>query len=533
MKRFLCILLCLLLAAPAALADDYTPMQLFRQQFVTGGNGLRGTVEITASGVADWVELLLPFAGNKLQVRIIGEKQGALAAMVNDNNDWQMKLWVKDAQGEQQALTCFYGSPEGILVESALLPDTLLSLPVTGVNLPYQVLDGEWLRLIMAFDPMDVTASDGGNATAWTALTSLFSMGGKTWEKDWAPVMTKYETLLDMWLSGYASPTVVTGGKDGMTLRTAYEIPADEMKAEAKYMIGVMLSDSELLMLLFPHLTQEQRSLYANPAMLWFYEYCIDHAPLEGSILLEREVSARGETLATSISLPLASLPVSLTDALGALLADTFDLPYTDAFAGIDRVSVRQAGAELSVSLSSPARTVSFVIDEREETDERTTCSGYLRVTPAVGVEEPPLSAAFTCTTERVVYEDESYNTHEDLTFALELRPDLSQAAEDDPFHSTYVDFAPLRFSAQVGFTKKDKVNSPVQLTVVLNAVLADGEFGLNASLKVSELWAHDPIPAGNAENLMTMTPERREALRNELIENAIQSMTTLAAPAQ
>ena len=75
MKRFLCILLCLLLAAPAAMADTYTPTKLFRQQFVTGGNDLRGTVSLTVSGVAEWLDVLMPFTASKLQVRIIGERQ--------------------------------------------------------------------------------------------------------------------------------------------------------------------------------------------------------------------------------------------------------------------------------------------------------------------------------------------------------------------------------------------------------------------------------------------------------------------------
>ena len=125
MKRFLCILLCLLLAAPAAFADNYTPTKLFRQQFITGGNGLRGTVSVTASGVADWLDLLVPFAGTKLQVRIIGERQGSESALVTDDEDWQVKLWAKDAQGGQQGMTRFFGSPEGILMESELLPDVL------------------------------------------------------------------------------------------------------------------------------------------------------------------------------------------------------------------------------------------------------------------------------------------------------------------------------------------------------------------------------------------------------------------------
>ena len=53
MKRFLCILMCLMLLIPAAMAEEMTPTKRFRQQFVVGGNGMRGTVSLTASGVAE------------------------------------------------------------------------------------------------------------------------------------------------------------------------------------------------------------------------------------------------------------------------------------------------------------------------------------------------------------------------------------------------------------------------------------------------------------------------------------------------
>lgn len=533
MKRFLCILLCLLLAAPAAFADNYTPTKLFRQQFITGGNGLRGTVSVTASGVADWLDLLVPFAGTKLQVRIIGERQGSESALVTDDEDWQVKLWAKDAQGGQQGMTRFFGSPEGILMESELLPDVLLNLPVKGVNLPYQLTDGAFLQLFEGFDPLKLTTDDnGGNASAWSAMMDIAAIDEAVWAESWAPVLLKYETAMDMWLAEYASPTVVSGGAGSMTLRTSYDIPAEDLKAQAKYIVKLMLVDGDLQRLASPYMTDAQRSLYFNPAMAWFYDHCIDVTPLTGSIMLERETTSLGETTAMTISLPLPPLPAELTDAVGDMLSDAFGLPYRDALAGVERISIRQAGGDLSVSLTSPKRTVSFIIDEQTETEESLHLGGFLRITPAVGVEEPPLSAAFTFKSTQRIWEDEEYNTHEDLAWTVEVMPDLGAMAEDDPFLSTYVDFAPMSFSASLGFIKKEKVSSPVQLSVQLDMVMKDAEVGVAANLRTAERWEHDPLPEGSGENLLAMTDARREELRAQFVANALSVMTTLNATA-
>lgn len=535
MKRFLCILLCLLLMAPAALAEGYTPTRLFRQQFITGGNGLRGTVAITASGVAPWLDLLLPFTASKLQVRIIGEAQGAASAFVTDDEDWQAKLWAKDAQGNQQGLTYVYGNPDGVFFSSDLLPGTLLTLPVRNVNLPYQLSDGKAVELFTAFNPLQLPASSAsGNVSAWSALGQLFSIEEDVWNTQWAPVVAKYETLMDMWMADYATPTVLSGSAGSMTLRTAYEIPADALKEQMKYMVSLIMSDGELLNMIYPLLTEDQRSLYLNPALTWFYGHCIDIAPITGTILLERETTTLGETTAMTIALPVPELPDSLTVPLGELLKNTFRLPYADAFAGVDRVSIRQAGEDLSVSLNSPHRTITLLCAPGEAEEGASRYEGFLRITPAVGNDQPMLSAAFVYEASQSLWEDDEYNTHEDFAWSLELTPDMSLADPDDLFYSTCIEFAPLAFTAKVGYTMKDKAASPVQLAISVAAVLADAEVTVSASLKVAERWAHDVLPTTGAEDVTTMSDERLEQLRTLFVNNATQTMMNLnAAPAQ
>lgn len=527
MKRFLCILMCLLLAAPAALAADYTPTELFHQQFIIGGNGLRGTLNLSVSGVAPWVEVLSPFTAAPLQVRIIGEQQGDVSAMVADDDDWQIKLFAKDAAGEQQGTTWLYGNPEAIYLQSEMLPDWLLMLPVENVHLPYQLADGHFAALLSAFG-LAMAEEDGGNTEIYSALTKLMQIDESAWDAEWAPVMEKYYTEMDMWLSGYAEAPVLSGSTGSMTMRTSYSIPANELKAQTKYIIGLMIYDYDLQELLVPYFTEEQRSLYLNPALIYVYDYVIDAAPLSGSVILEREMTVMGETTGMTISLPLPRLPETVTAPVGDMLTDLFGLPYTGLLSGLERISFSQSDNSFSISVTSPARTISFIVDETVENAESVKWNGFLRITPAVGSDEPQMAAAFTYQSSHRIWEDEEYNTHEEFSLTASVEPDASLVTEDDPFRSSYVDFEPVSVSGEVGFLKSYQKNAPVKVDVRLGFVLPDATLDLTLDTKIAVKWALEELPTKDADSIMTLTPERMQELLTLLTNNAIRVMTNL-----
>lgn len=539
MKRFLCILMCLMLFAPAALAaTNTTPTKKFRQQVVTGGNGVRGTVTVSASGVAKWVEALQPFTATTLQLRAIGEKQGdkVLSQMVDDDDDWQVKLYAKDAEGEQCAVTWLYGTPEGMWLKSELLPDVLLNVPVENVQLLYQLIDGEAMSLLNAFDPLSLTDSTGanGNTQAYSAMAELMQISDDEWTEKWEPVLAKYYTNMDMWLSLYASEPVVTGSTGSLTMSTSYTIPAEDVKAQAKYIIGSMIYDSELQSLLLPYVTLEQRMLYLNPSLVYFYEYCIDALPLEGSIILKREMTAKGETISMSVSLPLTGLPEALTAPAGEFLAEIFSLPYTDILAGLERVTFTQSGGDVSITVASPQRSISFIIDEAASNAETVHWEGFVRITPAVGSNEPPLSAAFTYKTSHRLWEDEEWVSHEDFTCLASIEPDFSLMDADDPFRSSYVDFPPVSVEASFEYAlETDKASRPVDLAVRISAVLPDAELEVNADLRTTNPWAHETLPTSGGEELFKLSDAREAELLEMLTTNAVAVVSTLnPAPA-
>jgi len=531
MKRFLCIMLCLTLFIPSALAaTDVTPTKKFRQQIVTGGNGIRGTLTISASGVAEWVELLSPFTAATLNLRAIGEKQGDKSEMISDDDDWQIKLYVKDDAGEQKAVTYLYGTPDGMWFQSELLPDVLLTVPARNLQLLYQLIDGEWPGILTAIDPFSLNGrSDSGNERAYSAIAEMLQISADEWEKSWEPVMGKYYTEMDLWLSLYASAPSVAGGTGNLTMSSVYTIPAEDLKEQAKYIIGRMIYDSELQNLLLPYVTVEQRMLYLNPSLVYFYEYCIDALPLNGNIILKREMTAKGETTSMSVSLPLTDLPEEVTAPLGELMAGIFSLPYQNIFTDLERITLTQSGSDVSISLASPQRSISLIVDEAASNAESVLWEGFVRITPAVGNDEAPLSAAFTYKSSRKLWEDEEWVKHEDYSYFLAAEPDFSLTAEDDPFRSSYLDFPPVSLEADLAYSlETDKANRPVDLDIRLSAILPDAEFSVTADLRTGNPWEHAVLPVSGGEELLALSSESCSELKQLLLENAVKLMSNI-----
>ncbi len=535
MKKFLCLLLCLVLFASTAFAVEMPVPRKFRNQVITGGSGVKGTLSLTASGAAEWLEYLLPFTAAEFQVRLIGQAHGKYTESNTDDDAWQLRLYAEDAQGEAQATTRVYGDPSGIYLTSELLPDTLLRLPVSELQLPYALLDSDYLGLLTAFDPFGLMDLEKpGNPAAYSAVSGLMQIPEAEWAEKWAPVLEKYDAEMEMWLAGYAAEPVVSGGTGAMTVKTTYRIPGANLKAQAKTVIGMMLYDPELLALLEGYFTPEQKALYLNPELAYFYEYCIDALPLEGDVLLGSEMSALGESVGMTVSLPVPELPEELTAPAGEFLARWLNLPYQDLLSDIDRVSYVRSAGDVTINAASAARTVSVVFTDGSETADAANITGYVRIDPAAGSTEAPLAASFAFKTSHTVTDEESGARHDDTTLAMSIAPDLTLLDEDDPFRSSYIDFAPLGLEIALEyFTRTPQAeNTATRLEIALKLQLPDAEVGLEADLRTASSWALENLLTVGAEDVLTLTEDRKATLLEMLRSNAIGAMVQLNTPA-
>ena len=535
MKRILCLALCLMVAFSCAVASAETADTL-QKKFVrqlTGGGGVRGKVNLVAYGTADWLSALLPFTAADIQIRAIGEKQGDLSVDVADDDDWQVKLYAENSEGQEVGVTWLYGNPEGLYFQSELLPGKVLTLPVEQVNLLYQLFKGEYTDLFFSFDPMGMKEPGAnGNASAYQAIADLLGVPAQEWEENWMPVLEKYFLQLDLWLTSYGDPSFLTGDAGGMTMSATYTIPAEDVKKEAKYLIGQMLFDNDLLNLLLPYVTMEQQVTYLNPSMVYFYEACIDQLSLEGDVILSREMSALGENVSMTVALPLPALPQTLIAPIGELASAAFELPYTDLLAGMNRVAFTQAGNEMTITLSGEKRSIALTGVEAQPDADTTTMTGSLRITPNIGVNENSLSAAYSCTYSHRIWQDESYLDHDMTAFTLVVEPDLDMLSADDPFRSSYVDFAPLSIQLEADYRNDTyKAGSPVQVNVSASAKLPDAEVGMEMVLRITTKLEMETLNTAGAENAALLSSEQKASMLAEVIGNAAKTMANLSVP--
>lgn len=520
MKRFLCIVLCLMLAIPAALAEtaDTLPKRFVRQ--LSGGNGARGYIRVTASGVAEWLNMLLPFTAADIQVRAIGQKQGEMSESITDDDAWQIKFYAKDDAGKEAGTTWLYGDPNGVYFKSELLPETVLKADVKKIHLLYQLFKGEFAELFFAFDPMKLQIPGAnGNASAYEALAEMLGIPADEWTKEWLPVLEKYFLHLDLWLTGYGESSIVGEDAGALTMSAAYTIPAADLKAEAKYVIGQMLYDNALQELLIPHVTMEQRITYLNPQMLYFYEACIDSLALTGDIKLSREMSALGEVVSTTIELPLPALPEKLTAPVGAAAKTMMALTYDDLLAGMDRMTLSQKGNERTITLAGGKRTITLSYTETAK-DTGADLAGMLHITPAEGSTEQAVQAAYTLSHGHRIWQDEKYLDHDTVDFAFTLSP----AGEEGQ-----AEFQPVALSFTLDYRNNPhQQDSPVQVNLNVNAKLHDADVAVEAVMRITTQIVMEKLSTEGAQDASALTEEDKEKLLTTFVQNAANTMASL-----
>jgi len=212
MKKFLCIVISAMLLFSFAAAETADTLQKKFVRQLTAGYGVRGYASIRAFGAAEWLNMLLPFTATDVQIRAIGEMQRDMSENVMDDDDWQIRLFAENSDGQEVGTTWIFGDPAGMYFQSELLPGETLAVPVEQIHLLYQLFKGEYAEIFFAFDPYEMKAPGAnGNVSAYGAVAELLGIEAEAWESEWFPVLEKYLLHLDLWLSSYGDPSFVTG----------------------------------------------------------------------------------------------------------------------------------------------------------------------------------------------------------------------------------------------------------------------------------------------------------------------------------
>ncbi len=476
MKRLLALLLCAALTlgcgstAAAAAMDGYTLPELFWGQWDSVANGgLKGAAAITASGVAPWLDPILPFtAAGDVQLRFLKE-----------GDKYQLRFYVVDDAGKQLTSSTLFAEGESLYLKSDLLPDQVL-----------------------AVNPPDAAA----NPSILSAILNVCMIAGPVWEDTWQEPLAPYYAELETWLNAFGSEPEIRNENGAMTMVMTYRVPQTALKEKAKDLVTRLLfDDAGLKPLLARLMNEEQVSIYLNSGLLYFYEACIDQMNLNGDLILTRELNARGETVRASASMPC---------------------PQNQW--GITRATVEQGEQFWRVTLVDEKRTTELSMTETAGNAEGGTWVGQLRTSVASGSAEQPVSAKLEVKFRHATTTDEDGTTHDGTEWSFTMAPDL-EAVMDDPFQAQYLDFDPLALSATLDFSRKPGAAQPVALTIQVGAKLPGADLTLKMLLRNSNSWAAETLDRASAVNIHTLTPERQAELLATFTRNAVLAMATQA----
>ena len=470
MKRFLCLILCLamVLASAAAQAADYTLAEKWQRQ-VAFGNGVKGTVSMSISGDAEWAQLLSPLDSAELEVRAI-QKDGRT----------QYRLYALKGE-DMVGLTRLFSENNTVYLASDLLPDTILRLS-TG---------GDLINLL--------TGGREGDAPNWySAAEKLLNIPESTWKEKWAPVMERYEKELEMWLETFASAPSVKRDGDTATVLARYDVTSDGLKAQMKAMWHEALADEELQTLLVDQLTEAQRLAYMNPGLQWYYDALVDSLQLGDGVVLEREMTTKGEVVASSVTLPLDKVPGGWTE-----------------------LKLYQREQETTLTLAGAEGSLNLTLTQTMTTANSTAWSGTLRYADG---EELPLAADFTLVKIATTSVDADGRSHQVTSWSLK--------AEQSQDAGECREFQPMELGLLTHMNSRSAQINPVNLEIGLSVKLGQSEAEVKVSLTTHSPWVLDDLPVGKELDLAAMTGEERAQVFADMARNGLVTMMAIKGEA-
>lgn len=476
MKRILSFILLVMMISITAvsLADDSTiPSIKIRRQMQNDGNGVKGSFRIdTAGSVADHP--------------VIAAVQGAEFDILRNASEdrWHLTVFQQDAEGQQINRTELYREEAGLYLRSDFLPDRVFLIPEATDLIP------------------DSFNGTGENPSILSVVTSLASMTDAE-KTRWEPVTEKYSGMLETWLAGYADAPELQRYQDGTVhMKLIYVVPTDDVRREIVNLIKTAAADPEVMTLLAPVMTEEQRAIYLNAGLEEYYKEVMNGIDLQGEIRFEKTVSTMGEMISSRILLPL-----------------------DPAVTGYRSLEISGGNGRTGYTLAGDTETLRLVIpDGLTEIMGQAPFEGtafFLRRSTAVEKKDGNLALRIDI---RKTYEmhtdEETGRIHEDHHFTVTAErdtTDLPEGVTDEEFPA----FDAANIDADFHFSGKAPQSSPVTLESRIDYTRGKFNLVITGKIKTAATWAFVPFSVENVKPLTGMSPEETAAVLAEWIQNA------------
>lgn len=469
-KRIICIIagIILLLGGTAGAASYTLPEKMQNQLAI--GSGLKGSFTVTAEGELAETPFLKAASDATYDLRGMASGHDLHYYLFQENN------------GSQTLMAELYRKDGEYYLRSDMVPGKILKL--TGFSI---YLDS-------------LFAVKGENPTLSSALLNYFALPEDTKEKQWKTLFNRYQNELEMWLHDFTAQADVVKQENGSSaFDFSYVIPIQEMKNKLAELFAEFAADADLQAQLDTIMTPEQKEVYANGMLTWFYQEAVNALNIQSDIRLTKRVSALGDMLNSKMVLPLDP---ELTGY------DTLTIESSDGY-----TIYQLEGKEKALVIGLP--DIDLLNEPEYEKSVWVSSIDKTRV-----AENSNYSVRADIRKTFSEYNDEEEKSHQEEHYAVTIRQDtnwLPEAFRDEELGEWH----DMEAELDLHYHSKYSQNSATTLEIGFRYRQGDSSLGIEGRVKTAAPWLFMPFEIQDPIEISPDHPEITEEYLADWISNA------------
>lgn len=459
LKRIICAVLCLvmILCAEGSLgAASYTLPEKMNKQ-LSIGSGLKGEITLHGEGNDPWILGIQPLLNVPLQLRgLSAENQSHFYAYQAGENE------------EQIGLTEIYLNGSQTFFRSDLLPGEVFLLP----------------GLENAADLM--FPSEGGNPSLASALMRWIQLPADRRSSLLDPVVNGLSGHLEVWASRFVSSSEVRAQDDGTSaVDLIYDIPMAELKKEAVVLWTRLISSDEGQALLNALLDEEQKKIFANVNLDYFYEEALSALDNNFDVMYTQTVST-----------------------LGTPISSTLEFPLDEDRMGFQTLVIEQEGGMSTYTLRGEERDVTLQVASVIDWDEISSFSAWICIRPGSSEKEigegEYHALRIDVSQQSELSTDEETRDHLRTTWMITAERDVSRLPEGER-EEDYPDEPPIQAELRLHYYSKYSQSSPTTLEFEAAFSREELAFSAEGKVKTASPWILSPFPVEDPVDVTTL----------------------------
>jgi hypothetical protein len=469
-KRIICIIAgIMLLLSGIANAATYTLPEKMQNQLAIG-SGLKGSFTVTADGELSRTPFLNAVCDATYDLRGMSSGHDFHYYVFQENNGSQTmiaELYKKDGQ--------YY-------LRSDIVQGKILGL--SGFSIFLDALFSQ----------------QGENPTISSAFLNYLALPEDVKEKQWKTEVSKYQNELEMWLHDFTAQADVVKQENGSSaFDFSYVIPIDEVKNKLLSMFAEFAADAELQTLMDSIMTAEQKEIYLNGTLLYFYEEAIQSLDIQSDIRLSKRVSALGDLINSKMILPLdpnitgfEKLTIESSDGYSIYQLEGKDKAFVIGLPSIDLLNEQEYEKSVwvaSIDNTNPKETKNFSV----RADIKKTFSQY---------------------------NDEEDKSHQEEHYSAAIRQDttwLPEAFKDGEL----AEWHDIEASLDLHYHSKYSQNSATTLEIKFDYKQNGSSLAIDGKVKTAAPWLFMPFEVTDPTEIGPDHPEITENYLIDWISNA------------